>query len=152
MTDDEQPAEEKPKRRRRQTATVSSSRLEKRAGKVKETIVEATRWRLRGDDETLGFVETVKRDADRIGHAVAAIGERVKPFGRMIDLLFGEAGPLSILVALAPSIRAGRRAVVEQAKTRRQRNEQARAEQEQQVEFDENGEQVFSVYREGAEL
>jgi len=75
-------------------------------------------------------IETVERDAAQLGHAIAATAERFKPAGLLIDLLFGEAGPLSILVALAPSIRAARTTLLEKAKTRRMRAEIARQEAE----------------------
>lgn len=136
MADDDAPLEEgeekpKPQRRRRRTAatTGSTSRLERRAGKVAETVREMARWRL-GDRgaERLGFVETVDRDASKIGHAVAAIGERFKSFGQVIDLVFGATGPIAILVALAPSIRAGR----DELRERRRERQKLRQEEQQQ--------------------
>ena len=129
----------KPKRvRNRQKPKVSTSRLERRAGKVTATIREATHWKLKRDPEALSFTETVERDAEQLGHAIAAAAERFRPAGLLIDLLFGEAGPLSILVALAPSIRAGRRTLTEKAKTRRQKRaeEKAARELEQQQGYD----------------
>jgi hypothetical protein len=132
----EKPAEQKPAGRTRTTARPResrsvSSRLERRAAKVKETLREAIRWRRSDAGEgDLGFVATLERDADGVGHAVAAIGEHLKPFGLLIDTLFGEAGPLSIFVALAPSIRAGRREAVERLRERRQRRLDEQAERE----------------------
>lgn len=113
----------------------ASSRLERRAGKVKETILEAVKWRLKDQaDDDLDLVHTVQRDADPIGHAVAAVGEHFKPFGAVIDLLFGEAGPLAIFVALAPTIRAARREAVVKLQARAERKrvsaEQAAAERD----------------------
>jgi hypothetical protein len=106
------------------------SRLERRAAKVKETIVEAVAWAgldFGGDD--LSFVETLKRDADRVGHGIAALAENFKPFGIVIDKVFGATGPLAIFVALAPSIRAGRRDLVAKLGQRKQRQaDQAEAE------------------------
>lgn len=125
-----------PRRRRRRQPTVggapkstrANAKLEARTEKVRQTLTEATRWRLRDDsDSELSFAETVKQEADNIAHAIAAIGYRVKPFGSLIDLLFGETGPLSILVALAPTIRAGRRELAGKMRARAARR-QAEAE------------------------
>lgn len=127
---EEKPEEKKKRVRNRKRPAVSTTRLERRAGKVTATIKEATTWKLHRDNEALSFTETVERDAAQLGHAIAATAERFKPAGLLIDLLFGEAGPLSILVALAPSIRAARTTLLEKAKTRRMRAEIARQEAE----------------------
>lgn len=116
---------------------VSNSRLERRAGKVKETILEAVKWAgLDFGGEELSFVETLKRDADRVGHGIAALAENFKPFGVVIDKVFGATGPLAIFVALAPSIRAGRRDLVASLTKRKQRQVEE-AEEQQLVDVEE---------------
>lgn len=127
--------------RRRKTVTASNTRLERRARKVEGTIQEAVKWaQRRVDDRDLDLAGTVERDAEQIGHAVAAVGEHVKPFGSLIDLLFGETGPLSILVALAPTIRVARVEAAEKLRARRARlveERERRQEQEGQQQEDE---------------
>ena len=124
-TDDDETPKPARKRGPRKKPAVSTTRLERRAGKVTATIKEASKWKLHRDNDDAGFVETVQKDADPIGHAVAGIAERFKPAGMIIDLLFGEAGPLSILVALAPSIRAARRTLKAKAEARKRRQLEA---------------------------
>lgn len=129
--------EPKPKRVRKPTSAAKSSqlseRLTRRAEKVAGTIKELLRWRKREQsDGDLDLPGTLERDADEIGRALAATAEHFTPFGTVIDLLFGETGPLAILLALAPTVRAARSAALQRLAERRQRLEQAQAEREQE--------------------
>lgn len=140
VSEQQQPETRKRTRTRKTTAApTSNSRLERRAAKVKETILEAVQWvGLDFGGEELSFVETLKRDADRVGHGVAAIAENFKPFGVVIDKVFGVTGPLAIFVALAPSIRAARRDLTAKLTERRRRQEEAAREAELQEQTDES--------------
>lgn len=96
----------RPRRRKPPTA----GRGERLAAKITETIRELCRWGAPpADDGSLGLRDTLRRDADRIGAAAAAVVARNPAIERAADLLFGEGGPLQILIALAPSVRAARR-------------------------------------------
>jgi len=117
------------KRRTRKAAPAVSAKLEARGRKISETIREVSGWiRRHAPQEELGFADTIDRDAEKIGGAIAALGNRFRAVGRAMDLLFGEGGPLSILVALSPSIRAGRRSLAERRTLRREQRAQAKLE------------------------
>lgn len=130
--------EAKPKRVRRPAAAKQgaqlSERIERRAQKVAGTIKELLRWRSREQqDGDLDLPGTLERDADEIGRALAATAEHFAPFGMVIDLLFGETGPLAILLALAPTVRAARAATLARLRERRERLEQQQADREQEA-------------------
>ena len=129
---DEEPKPAPRKRGPRKQAPVMSAKLEARGQKIAETIREISGWiRRHAPQEELGFADTIERDATKIGGALASLGNRFKLVGRTMDLLFGEGGPLSILVALSPSIRAGRRSLAERRTVRRaQAKLEAEAEEE----------------------
>ncbi len=98
------------------------ARVEKRAQKTAQTIEELIKLRRSDlDDDDLGLVETVKRDAKKLGEVVAQICELVPPLGVFVDLVFGT--PVMLLVNLAPTVRAARRDY-------RDRRERRRAEAE----------------------
>ncbi|MDE2233871.1 MAG: hypothetical protein KGJ90_07260 [Patescibacteria group bacterium] len=122
----------KPRRRRRTQARVTPARVEKRAGKVGETIHELVSWqRGRPDSDEHGFLDTLDRDSDKVGYALAQVGERFKPVGAAMDFLLGDGGPLSILVALSSTLRAARRSLqakAEQRQARRAAEAEAEAE------------------------
>lgn len=120
-----------PRKRNRGTGGSTSSRFERRAGKIAETIQQATRWTLGSSDaKDLPFVETVERDADKIGHALAAVGEWFDPVGRLIDVVFGLTGPLAVFVGLSPSLQAARRSGQERLAQLRQRRQRQAEEAE----------------------
>jgi len=95
-------------RRKRPPRQTSSTRLDRRAAQIEETLKELVGWFRLGwlDSERLPFLDTVERDAKRIGTGLAAVGERINPFGKLLDAVFGLTGPLAIIVALGPTIRA----------------------------------------------
>jgi hypothetical protein len=122
-------AEEKPKPRRgrppgsrTKSSARSTSRLERRAGVIERTLEEVVQWAKVDftDNSELSFLDTVKRDARRIGTGLAAIGERVNAFGKALDAIFGLTGPLAIFVALGPTVRAAYRDSREMFERRRQ--------------------------------
>lgn len=128
-------AEPAPKRKRgprkHTAAPRTSARVERRGHKIEQTIKEIARWATRntGSDD-LGFADTLERDASQIGLALAGVAERFKPFGLLVDTLFGEGGPISVLTALSSAIRAGRRSLAVKAQERKARQEAERAAQE----------------------
>lgn len=96
-------------RRKRVDPRPAQARVERRGTKIEATIKEVVKWvRRSAPDEDLDFLGTVERDAPGIGHAIAAVGERFKGVGFVLDALFGADGPIAIFIALAPSIRVGR--------------------------------------------
>lgn len=99
---DRDAAPERPHRPSPQTKT-------KRARLVSETLVElADLLERRGDNvDALTVAGVIRRDADKIGNALAGLAERrmFAPFGPIIDALFGDGGPLSFITALGPTFR-----------------------------------------------
>ena len=141
MSDEDDPPVEKPAPKvKASKPRVNVSRFEKRAAKIADTIRQAANWSL-PDLEALPFVDTVKRDADRIGHSLAAVGEWFDPVGKLIDVVFGLTGPLAVFVGLSPTLQAARRAGIEKLHQRRvsQRRQAEEAQAEQVAEEDPNG-------------
>ena len=127
-------AEEKPKRvRNRPSRSTNVSRFERRAGKIAETLKQATKWQLgTSSDDDLDFTHTVERDAGKIGHALAAVGEWFDPVGKLFDIVFGLTGPLAVFVGLSPTLQAARRSALEQLEKRRERKQQQAQQLEEQ--------------------
>jgi hypothetical protein len=93
---------------RRQREGVSKSR---RAQLVSETMREladlADSLRGRAQVDAATIADTIRRDADRMGDALAGLAERsIFGFlGPIIDALFGAGGPLSLVTAFGPTVR-----------------------------------------------
>jgi hypothetical protein len=96
---------------RRNTPPQSQS---KRARLVSETateladLIDSARGRLIADGLTIA--DTIRRDADRMGEALAGLAGRNlfglgSLVGALIDNLFGSGGPLSLLTAFGPTLR-----------------------------------------------
>jgi hypothetical protein len=138
VADDEEEAEETPEakpktRRRRRAPATGGSRFERRAGKITETLTQATKWTIGGiGDKDLDFTHTVERDAQKIGHAFAAIGEWFDPVGKLLDVVFGLTGPLAVFVGLSPTLQAARRSGQERLAQWRERKQREVEELEQQ--------------------
>lgn len=124
-TRDETPPE-KPARRRRAAGSKPkrTSRFERRAEKAEKTIRDLIRLgKPELDVDGMSFLEVVDRDVKAWGQFLAQCGEWFSPFGDLVDLLFGH--PLSILLQLAPSYRAGRRDLRDRRERRRLEAESA---------------------------
>lgn len=80
-----------------------------RARKVSETLRELVDLFERNGTnvEGLTLAAVIRRDADKIGEALAALAERrmFAPLGAAIDTMFGAGGPLSFITALGPTLR-----------------------------------------------
>jgi hypothetical protein len=93
---------------RRPREGVSKGR---RAQLVSETmreladLADSLRGRALADSATIA--DTIRRDADRMGDALAGLAERsIFGFlGPIIDALFGAGGPLSLVTAFGPTVR-----------------------------------------------
>lgn len=98
-------SEGKPERR---PARPSKGR---RAQLVSETMREladlADSLRGRAESDGLTIAGTIRRDADRMGDALAGLAERSMFgfVGLLIDALFGAGGPLSLVTAFGPTAR-----------------------------------------------
>lgn len=140
-TDEPDPPKAKTRTRKR-TSTGGGSRFERRASKIADTLRQATSWSL-PDLEALPFVETVKRDADRIGHSLAAVSEWFDPVGKFIDVVFGLTGPLAVFVGLSPTLQAAKRSAQEKLRERRlakqRQAEEAQLDEQHPDENDPNG-------------
>lgn len=55
--------------------------------------------------DELSIADTIRRDADKMGEALASLAERFGFLGLLIDVLFGPAGPLGLFVAFGPTLR-----------------------------------------------
>ena len=95
----------------RREPKADSARQAQRRTLVKETILELvdTTDELRGrsTEAILDLADVIRRDADKMASALAALAER-GPFvllGVVIDKLLGAGGPFSLLRAFAPTAR-----------------------------------------------
>lgn len=64
---------------------------------------DGIRGRFGDDDATIA--DTIRRDADKMGEALAALAERLGVLGLLIDTLFGAGGPLGLFMAFGPTLR-----------------------------------------------
>lgn len=96
-------------RPKRQPAATDTGRRSKRARLVSETATELADLFERKTENVAGLTmaEIIRRDADRMGASLAALAERsiFGWLGPVIDNLFGDGGPLSILRAFGPTAR-----------------------------------------------
>lgn len=96
-------------RPKRQTAAADTGRRSKRARLVSETATELADLFERKVENVaaLSMAEIIRRDADKMGASLAALAERsiFGWLGPVIDNLFGDGGPLSILRAFGPAAR-----------------------------------------------
>lgn len=83
----------------------------RRAQLVSETARELADWidslAGRAEPDSLTIADTIRRDADRMGDALAGLAERslFGFLGLIIDALFGAGGPLSLVTAFGPTAR-----------------------------------------------
>lgn len=104
-----------------------STRFQRRAEKVEETIRELVRiGKPDLDVEGLSFSEVVNRDVKAWGNFVAQIAEWLPPLGTAIDVAFGSA--FVTVLNMLPSFRAARRDLAERRE--RRQAEQAKREEE----------------------
>lgn len=77
-----------------------SARQARRRKAVRDTLVEFVSFmdeaRGRSDAPAADLSDVIRRDADKIANSVAWIAERFLSLGRMIDLLLGHGGPLTV--------------------------------------------------------
>lgn len=66
-------------------------------------MADGLRGRFALDD--LSIADTIRRDADKMGEALASLAERFGFLGLLIDVVFGPAGPLGLFVAFGPTLR-----------------------------------------------
>lgn len=96
-------------RPKRQPAASDTGRRSKRARLVSETATELADLFERKVENVaaLSMAEIIRRDADKMGASLAALAERsiFGWLGPVIDNLFGDGGPLSILRAFGPTAR-----------------------------------------------
>ena len=94
---------------KRQPAAADTGRRSKRARLVSETATELADLFERKVENVaaLSLAEIIRRDADKMGASLAALAERsiFGWLGPVIDNLFGDGGPLSILRAFGPTAR-----------------------------------------------
>lgn len=92
-----------PRRTRETHSRSDRSRL------VSESITELVDlFQRRGDNvAAMSVADVLRRDADKIGDALASLAERqlFSALGPVIDTLFGAGGPLSFITALGPTFR-----------------------------------------------
>lgn len=94
---------------RRPSPAADTGRRSKRARLVSETATELADLFERKVENVaaLTLAEIIRRDADKMGAALAAVAERsiFGWLGPLIDNVFGDGGPLSILRAFGPTAR-----------------------------------------------
>ena len=94
---------------RRPAGAAAAASRSSRSRKISESLTELVDLFERRTDniDAHTLAEIIRRDADKIGEALAALADRrmFAPLGTAIDLLFGTGGPLSFLTALGPTVR-----------------------------------------------
>lgn len=141
-----------PKRERSSSSSSGGNSRSRRSRLVSETLTELADLgdglRGRFADDGRSIADTIRRDADKMGEALAGLAERgmFAFLGPIIDAIFGAGGPLSVFVAFGPTLRKTLAAGGE----RRDRRDAARLEQ-LQLEYERIlGEQGFAAAQEWA--